>query len=259
MKKILTLIILISTLSFSSSNQLLLATTTSLRDSGLLDYILPTFEKETGIKVKYVAVGTGKALKMGEDGEVDALLVHAKTSEQKFMKANHGIDRIQFMHNSFVVVGPKDNMTYRNLDDVLTRISTNKYIFISRGDDSGTNKKELELWKLSKITPKSDWYLESGNGMAATLNIANEKRAYTLTDIATYLHLKDKLGLEIKIEKGKKLINEYSIITINPNKNKNINYKNAIIFMKWITSKTTKDLISKFGMVEFNRPLFIVE
>ncbi|WP_037029890.1 substrate-binding domain-containing protein [Psychrilyobacter atlanticus] len=260
MKKIIfTLMLLISLTSFGASDQLLLATTTSVRDSGLLDYILPEFEKETGIDVKFVAVGTGRALKMGEDGEVDALLVHAKTSELKFIKAGHGIDRVQFMHNFFIVVGPEDGNKFKNLNDALNKIDKNKYKFVSRGDDSGTNKKEISLWKNENINTDKDWYMSSGNGMAATLKIASEKGCYTLTDMSTYLHLKDKLNLDIKVNNDQNLINEYSVITINPDKNKMINYKNAKIFMNWITSKETKKLISTYGVEEFKMPLFIVE
>lgn len=258
-KRILMLMLLLSVITLGASKQVLLATTTSVRDSGLLDYILPDFEEETGIKVKYVAVGTGRALKMGEDGEVDILLVHAKTSELKFMEADHGKDRIQFMHNYFVVLGPEDGNKFKNLGEALNKINSKNYKFVSRGDDSGTNKKELQLWKEQGITPSKKWYLSSGNGMAATLNIASEKECYTLTDIATYLHLEDKLDLEIKVGNDESLINEYSVITINPDKNKMINYKNAKIFMDWIVSDKTKKLISAFGVKEFNRPLFIVE
>ena len=260
MKKIIfTLMLLISLASFGASDQVLLATTTSVRDSGLLDYILPEFEKESGIDVKYVAVGTGRALKMGEDGEVDALLVHAKTSELKFIKAGHGIDRVQFMHNFFIVVGPKDGKKFKNLHDALNEIDKNNYKFVSRGDDSGTNKKEISLWKNEGINTDKDWYMSSGNGMAATLKIASEKGCYTLTDMSTYLHLKDKLNLDIKVNNDQNLINEYSVMTINPDKNKMINYKNAKIFMDWITSKETKKLISTYGVKEFKMPLFIVE
>lgn len=258
-KTIFILMLLISLASFGASNQLLLATTTSVRDSGLLDYILPNFEKETGIDVKYVAVGTGRALKMGEDGEVDALLVHAKTSELNFIKAGHGIDRVQFMHNFFIVVGPEDGKEFKNLDDALNQINKNKYKFVSRGDDSGTNKKEISLWKNEGIDTDKDWYISSGNGMAATLKIASEKGYYTLTDMSTYLHLKDKLDLEIKVDNDKNLINEYSVITINSDKNKMIHYENAKIFMNWITSKETKKLISRYGIEEFKMPLFTVE
>lgn len=260
MKKIIfTLLLLISIASFGASDQLLLATTTSVRDSGLLDYILPGFEKETGIDVKYVAVGTGRALKMGEDGEVDALLVHAKTSELKFIKEGHGIDRVQFMHNFFIVVGPEDGKEFKNLHDALTQIDKNNYNFVSRGDDSGTNKKEISLWKNEDINTDTDWYVSSGNGMAATLKIASEKGYYTLTDMSTYLHLKDKLNLDIKVNNDQNLINEYSVMTINPDKNDMINYKNAKIFMNWITSDETKELISTYGVEEFKMPLFIVE
>ncbi len=260
MKKIIFILtLLISLSSFGASNQLLLATTTSVRDSGLLDYVLPKFEKETGIDVKFVAVGTGRALKMGEDGEVDALLVHAKTSELKFIKDGHGIDRVQFMHNFFIVVGPKDGREFKDLDNALNQINKNQYNFISRGDDSGTNKKEISLWKNEGIDTDKDWYISSGNGMAATLKIASEKRYYTLTDMSTYLHLKDKLDLDIKVDNDQSLINEYSVMTINPNKNKMIHYDNAKIFMNWIASKETKKLISTYGVKEFNVPLFIVE
>ena len=258
-KTIFILMLLISLASFGASNQLLLATTTSVRDSGLLDYILPEFEKESGIDVKFVAVGTGRALKMGEDGEVDALLVHAKTSELKFIKAGHGIDRVQFMHNFFVLVGPEDKKEFKNLHDALNKINKNKYNFVSRGDDSGTNKKEISLWKNEKIDTNKEWYISSGNGMAATLKIASEKGCYTLTDMSTYLHLKDKLNLDIKVDNDQNLINEYSVMTINPDKNKMINYKNAKIFMNWITSNETKKLISTYGVEEFKMPLFIVE
>ncbi|MGB6127317.1 MAG: substrate-binding domain-containing protein [Psychrilyobacter sp.] len=258
-KLIFTLLLLISIASFGASDQLLLATTTSVRDSGLLDYILPGFEKETGIDVKYVAVGTGRALKMGEDGEVDALLVHAKTSELKFIKEGHGRDRIQFMHNFFIVVGPEDGKEFKNLHDALTQIDKNNYNFVTRGDDSGTNKKEISLWKNEDINTDTDWYVSSGNGMAATLKIASEKGYYTLTDMSTYLHLKDKLNLDIKVNNDQNLINEYSVMTINPDKNDMINYKNAKIFMNWITSDETKELISTYGVEEFKMPLFIVE
>lgn len=261
-KKILVLLMLslLSMVSFGAKeDQLLLATTTSVRDSGLLDYILPTFEKESGIHVKYVAVGTGRALKMGVDGEVDALLVHARASELKFMEEGNGKDRIEFMHNYFVLVGPKDQTKFTGLKDALTKVSTEKYTFVSRGDDSGTNKKELQLWAENNIKPTSPWYLESGSGMGATLNIASEKKGYSLTDIATFLHMQDKLNLEIKVNSDESLKNIYSVITINPNKNDKINYKNAKIFMNWITSDKTKKLISTFGIKDYNKQLFITD
>ena len=175
------------------------------------------------------------------------------------MRENHGKDRIQFMHNYFVLLGPKDGEKFNDLSEALNKINNNNYKFVSRGDDSGTNKKELSLWKEEGITPSKDWYLSSGNGMAETLNIASEKNCYTLTDIATYLHLEDKLDLEIKIGNDESLINEYSVITISPDKNKMINYTNAKIFMEWIVSDETKKMISTFGVKEFDRPLFIVE
>jgi len=180
---------------------IILSTTTSTQDSGLLDYILPKFTEETGTEVKVIAVGTGKALQMGIDGEADVLLVHAKASEEEFVSEGHGTERHDVMYNDFVLVGPKNDPIGLNKDfpkDItkgLAKISETKAIFVSRGDDSGTHKKELSLWKSADIEPIGDWYLSAGAGMGEVLKIASEKGGYTLTDRATYLSLKDTLDL----------------------------------------------------------------
>ncbi|WP_320045617.1 substrate-binding domain-containing protein [uncultured Ilyobacter sp.] len=243
---------------FAKSNKdIVLATTTSVRDSGLMDYLIPTFESETGYKVKLIAVGTGKALQMGRDGEADVLLVHAKPSELKFMEDGHGKERREVFHNYFVIVGPKDNLKMSSVEDALGKISEEKLNFASRGDNSGTNKKELQLWKENKITPKGGWYIISGSGMGATLKIASEMQAYTLTDMATYLNLSKDLDLEIKVGEDQSLLNQYGVITIDPSKNKYINAEGAKVFMDWISSEAIKDKVGKFGVEKFGMSLFV--
>lgn len=244
-------------------SSIILSTTTSTQDSGLLDFILPKFEEETGVKVKVVAVGTGKAIEMGQNGEADILLVHAKASEEEFVSEGHGTERKDVMYNDFVLVGPKDDpikLKEESPKDIaagLKTISETKTAFVSRGDDSGTHKKELEIWKNSEITPDAEWYIESGSGMSDTLKIANEKGAYTLTDRATYLSLKDTLDLDIVVEGDDKLFNQYGIIPVNPEKNEQINESGAKTFMDWLLSDDTQKLISEFGVKEYGEPLFI--
>lgn len=242
---------------------IILSTTTSTQDSGLLDSILPKFEEETGTKVKVVAVGTGKALEMGENGEADILLVHAKSSEEEFVSEGHGTEREDVMYNDFVLVGPKDdpiNLKEESPEDIeasLETISETKTPFVSRGDDSGTHKKELGIWEDAEITPDEEWYIESGSGMSDTLKIADEKDAYTLTDRATYLSLKDTLELEIAVEGDDKLFNQYGIIPVDPEKNDQINEAGAKEFMDWLLSDETQELIGEFGEEEYGQPLFV--
>ncbi|MGB7604184.1 MAG: substrate-binding domain-containing protein, partial [Lutisporaceae bacterium] len=202
------------------TKELILATTTSTQDSGLLDYLLPVFKADTGITIMVVAVGTGQALKMGEDGEADVLLVHAKASEEEFVKAGHGIERFDVMYNDFVLIGPKDDVSVKNASEqkalkALQYINDNKVKFISRGDDSGTHKAELALWKQLNIQPTGDWYISAGKGMGAVIQMADEMKAYTYTDRATYLSMKDKIDLEIIVEGDKYLFNQYGVIAVN--------------------------------------------
>ncbi|WP_250861704.1 substrate-binding domain-containing protein [Oceanirhabdus seepicola] len=244
------------------SGSIILSTTTSTENSGLLDAILPDFTEKTGIDVKVVAVGTGKALTMGRDGEADVLLVHAKSSEEEFVTEGHGIERFDVMYNDFVLVGSKDdkaNLKELSPDDIvkaLSIIKEDKHKFITRGDDSGTHKKELSFWKSNNITPEGDWYVSTGQGMGATLNVANEQLGYTLTDRATYLSMKENLDLEIIVEGDENLFNQYGVIQVNPDKNEKINADSAKQFIDWILSEETQKLIGEFGVEKFGQNLF---
>ncbi len=210
--------------------ELILATTTSTQDSGLLDVLIPLFEKQSGYKVKTVAVGSGQALKMGEEGNADVLLVHSPSAEKTFMENGFGKERELVMHNDFVLVGPaSDPAKVKGLSTVeaFKAIYHTGATFVSRGDQSGTHSKELVLWKNAGLNPaeeKKGWYQESGQGMGATLTIASEKDAYTLTDRATYLAGRDKLQLQILVEKDPSLLNIYHVITVNPQRHSKVNY-----------------------------------
>jgi len=240
--------------------ELILATTTSTRDSGLLDALLPVFEEQSGYKVKMVAVGTGAALAMGEEGNADVLLVHAPSSEEELMAKGFGSQRDLIMHNDFIIVGPKDDpagiggMTVAS--DAFAKIAEAQSIFVSRADDSGTNKKELAIWKTAGVTPEGVWYLESGQGMGDTLRIASEKFGYTLTDRATYLANQATLELDILVEGDPVLLNIYHVIVVNPDKWPKVNVEGAKAFAAFLTSKDTQKLISEFGVAEYGAPLF---
>lgn len=246
-----------------SSERLILATTTSTQDTGLLDYIIPMFEEETGIRVDVVAVGTGQALEMGKNGEADILLVHSKKSEEEFVAEGHGLERRDVMYNDFILVGPKDDPAKlkenypKDIVGAFKAIAENKAKFVSRGDDSGTHKKELSLWEETGITPEGDWYIEAGAGMGDVLTMANEELAYTLSDRGTYLSMKDNLDLEILVEGDDKLFNQYGIIPVNPEKNEKINAEGAQKFMEWILSDEIQEIIGKFGVDKYGQPLFV--
>jgi tungstate transport system substrate-binding protein len=243
---------------------LILATTTSTQDSGLLDVLIPLFEQQTGYKVKVVAVGTGAALKMGQDGNADVLLVHAPSSEKTYMAGGFGKDRFLVMHNDFIIVGPAaDPAGIKGLAiavDAFKKIATAGATFISRNDQSGTNTKELALWKSAGLDPagqKPAWYVQSGQGMGATLTIASEKAAYTLTDRATYLANKSNLQLDLLVEKDNNLLNVYHVITVDPAKWPKVNYTGALDFAEWLINPATQDVIGKFGVDKYGKQLFI--
>ncbi len=244
------------------AERIILATTTSTRDSGLLDYILPVFEEETGITVDVVAVGTGKALEMGRNGEADILLVHAKASEEEFVAEGHGLERRDVMYNDYILVGPADDPVSlkenypKDIVGAFTAISENGATFVSRGDDSGTHKKELAIWEVAGIKPEGEWYLEAGSGMGDVLKMADEVLGYTLSDRATYLNMRDTLELEILVEGDENLFNQYGIIPVNPDKTENINREGAQKLMEWFLSDETQDLIGGYGVEEFGQPLF---
>jgi tungstate transport system substrate-binding protein len=248
----------------AGSPDLILATTTSTQDSGLLDVLIPLFEQESGLNVKVVAVGTGQALQMGQQGNADVLLVHAPSSEATFMAGGYGKDRALIMHNDFLIVGPPtDPAGIRGNTDAVAafkKIAAASAMFVSRGDQSGTNTKELALWKSAGIDPagtKAAWYIQTGQGMGATLTIASEKSAYTLTDRATYLATKSNLMLDILVERDNSLLNVYHVITVNPDKWPKVNYTGAIAFLKFMTEPATQAVIGKFGVDKYGQQLFV--
>ena len=243
-----------------ANKDLILATTTSTQDSGLLDVLIPMFEEQYGYTVKVVAVGTGQALTMGQEGNADVLLVHAPASEKDFMANGYGAERNLIMHNDFVIVGPEsDPAGIKGLaaaNQAFQKLAANSGMFISRGDDSGTNKMELNLWKKAGIEPNPDAYLETGQGMGSTLTIASEKGAYTLTDRATYLANQDNLQLAILVEGDPVLLNVYHVMTVNPEKWPEVNAQGAKDFAAFMVAKDTQSAIGKFGADKFGQPLF---
>jgi len=240
---------------------LILATTSSTQDSGLLDMLIPIFEEQTGYTVQTVAVGTGAALKMGEEGNADVLLVHAPASEKALMDAGFGKDRFLVMHNDFIIVGPandpagiKGKITAAEAFQKVADAGSN---FVTRGDDSGTHKMELSLWEKTTADPAGQgWYVEAGQNMGVTLTIASEKQAYTLTDRATYLANKESLDLEILVEGDPALLNVYHVITVNPEKWPKSNYEGALAFANFTIDPETQKAIGEFGVDEFGQPLF---
>lgn len=245
-----------------ANQNLILATTTSTQDSGLLDVLIPLFESEAGYKVQTVAVGSGQAMKMGEDGNADVLLVHAPASEATFMENGFGRDRALVMHNDFIIVGPAADLAgIRDVAvaDALKAIQEKQATFVSRGDDSGTHKAELNLWKKAGFEPKAAapaWYLETGQGMGASLTVASEKGAYILTDRATFLANQSNLQLEILVEGDRSLLNIYHVITVNPEKWEKVNYAGGVAFLEFMTRPSTQEVIGQFGVEEFGQPLF---
>ena len=240
---------------------LLLATTTSTRDSGLLEFLLPDFEKQYGVFVDVVAVGTGQAIKLGEDGNADVLLVHARAKEDDFMAAGHGVRREDVMYNDFVLVGPAGDPAGIgggvDAPAAFARIAESGAPFVSRGDDSGTHSKEKAIWQAAGIEPAGDWYISAGQGMGAVLTMADEQNAYTLSDRATYL-ARTLAGTELVIlsESDPILFNPYGVIAVNPAKNAKINGALANQFIDWLISVPMQEKIGQFGVAEFGAPLF---
>jgi len=241
--------------------KLILATTTSTQDSGLLDYILPDFQDEYNVQVEVIAVGTGQAIALGEDGNADVLLVHARSREDAFMDAGHGVRREDVMYNDFVIVGPAaDPAGIKGMADAaraLAAIAEAESPFVSRGDDSGTHTKEKSIWAEAGIEPAGEWYISAGQGMGAVLTMADERQAYTLSDRATYL-ARTLEGTELVIlgEGDPILFNPYGVIAVNPDKSPQINNDLANQFIDWLMSVPTQEKIGQFGMDKFGAPLF---
>lgn len=245
----------------TAGGKLILATTTSTQDSGLLDVILPDFAAETGVEVEVIAVGTGQALKLGEDGNADVLLVHARKQEDAFMAAGHGVRREDVMYNDFVLVGPPDDpagvAAAESAADAFARIAAAAAPFVSRGDDSGTHSKEKAVWAAAELEPAGDWYISAGQGMGAVLTMANEQLAYTLSDRATYLaRTLEGTDLVILYEGDPLLFNPYGVIAVNPEKSPQIQAELANQFIDWLISVPTQEKIAAFGVEEFGESLF---
>ncbi len=265
LKRIISLVTVLTllacgTAAFAASKTVILATTTSTQDSGLLDVLVPAFEKESGFHLKTISVGSGQAMKMGEKGEADVLLVHSPDAEKKFMADGFGSTRRLVMHNDFIIVGPTADpakIKGATAADALKRIVQAGTVFASRGDNSGTHAKEKGLWKAAGISPEGQkWYQQTGLGMGQTLNVAAEKKGYTLTDRATYLSLKKGLGLEILVEGDGKLLNIYHVIELNTVKWPKVNAQGGKAFADFMVTKKTQDIIRTFGVDKFGAPLF---
>jgi tungstate transport system substrate-binding protein len=246
----------------AESDRLILATTTSTQDAGLLDAILPDYEQSTGIEVNVIAVGTGAALKLGEDGNADVLLVHARAREDAFMAAGHGVRREDVMYNDFVVVGPpSDPAGIQGMGDAaaaFAQIAQAEAPFISRGDDSGTHMKEQAIWNAAGVEPAGDGYVSAGQGMGATLTMADEQGGYTLSDRATYLsRTLEGTELVILVQGDPRLFNPYGVIAVNPAKSDEINAQAANRFIDWLISVPTQEMIADFGREKFGQPLFV--
>jgi tungstate transport system substrate-binding protein len=245
----------------AASRIVILSTTTSTQDSGLLDVLVPLFEKQTGYSVKTISVGTGQALALAAKGEADVVLVHAPSLEKKFIADGKLLNRRLVMYNDFIIVGPRDDpakiKSVKSSLDALKRVQQSQSRFVSRGDNSGTHAFENALWKLARIEPKGSWYIESGQGMGATLSIASDRGAYTLTDRATYLAYQKRLALVILLEGDKPLLNIYSVLEVNSANGPRINTAAGKAFADFMVAPQTQAVIKSFGVEKFGQPLFI--
>ena len=243
------------------SGDLILATTTSTQDSGLLDELIPIFEEQTNVNVKTIAVGTGQALEMGTKGEADALLVHSPKAEEEIVDSGDAINRKKVMYNDYIIVGPKEDpagVKGLPVTEAFQKILTENAVFVSRGDDSGTHKKEVAIWETVGLTPTDHSnYTSAGQGMGATLKIGNEKNGYLLTDRATWLSQKDSLEfLDIVVEGDKELLNIYHVMQVNPEKHDKVNAEAGEAFVDFMVNEETLKVIEKFGVEEYGEPLF---
>jgi tungstate transport system substrate-binding protein len=242
-----------------AGSDVILATTTSTVDSGLLDVLVPLFEKQTGYRVKTISVGTGQALAMGEKGEADVLLCHAPAAEKKLVDAGVVTNYQLVMHNDFVIVGPPSDpagIKGKSSADALRLVSQKEAVFVSRGDDSGTNKQEKAIWKAAGVSPEGKWYQQSGQGMGATLLMASEKAGYTLTDRATYLAQKANIALTILSEGDRDLLNIYHVMQVNPAKFDRVNAAGGKAFVEFMVAAETQKTIGAFGKDKYGQPLF---
>ena len=235
-----------------TASRLRLATTTSTQNSGLMEYLLPEFTKDSAIEVQVIAVGTGKALRLGREGDVDIVLVHARNAEQDFIDGGFGVKRFYIMYNDFVLIGPHDDPTQiassQSVTEALNKIQRSKSRFISRGDDSGTHKKELALWQMIDYSPQGDWYKSVGQGMGKVIQIANELGAYTITDRGTWLAYMSRSNLALLYQGDPPLFNPYGIIAVNPERHPHTNYAGANKLINWLMSKKGQRMIGEFNV-----------
>ena len=250
--------------AMAADKVLMMATTTSTDNTGLLDYLAPHFTKATGIELKWTSVGTGKALKMGENCDVDVLLVHAPPAEKAYVEKGFGINRREIMYNDFVIIGPDSDpagIKGKKVVDALGAVRAEGAVFASRGDNSGTHKKELSLWKAAgaAVPEKEAWYVQTGQGMLATINIAAERSGYTMTDRGTYIKYADTMNgnplLEVLVEQDEILLNQYSVLAINPQRCKNAKFDLATAFSDWLAGAEAQGLIRDFTLI--GKPLFV--
>jgi tungstate transport system substrate-binding protein len=250
--------------SGDASRALMMATTTSTDNTGLLEYLAPVFTQDTGIELKWVATGTGKALKLGENCDADVLMVHAPAAEKQFVDKGFGLDRREIMYNDFVIIGPESDpaeIKGSSVSTALENIKKNQAVFVSRGDNSGTHKKELSLWQSAGLpVPETEsWYVQTGQGMLATINVAGEKNGYTMTDRGTYIKYEHTAGgnpaLKILVEGDEFLKNQYSVMSVNPERCDNVNFEAAQKFSDWITGEKAQKLIGEFKLLD--KALFI--
>jgi len=245
----------------AQSTNVILSTTTSTQDSGLLDVLVPMFEKKTGLSVKTVSVGTGQALALAARGEADVALVHAPSLERKYVEDGKMQHRRLVMYNDFIIIGPEDDPArikgMPRAVDALKRIAETQSRFVSRGDKSGTHLLELGLWKQAGIEPKGAWYIESGQGMGQTLGIANDRRAYTITDRGTWLAFQKRVSLPILVEKDKPLLNIYSVMEVNPANGPRVNVAGGKAFADFMVAPETQAVIKVFGVDKFGQALFV--
>jgi tungstate transport system substrate-binding protein len=262
MKKLfIVLLFILTACTPNQSKDLLLVSTTSTQDSGLLDVLLPAFEAQSGYQVRLVATGSGQALKIGERGDADVILLHSPDAEKEFIANGFGIDRRLVMHNDFIIVGPPSDpaslRTQPTLDSAFESIFSSASTFVSRGDESGTHVKELAIWNNAGLDPHGQgWYIETGQGQGNTLTIASEKSGYALVDRGTFLAYKSNLNLEILFEGDPFLLNVYHVLTVNPEKWSSINLAGAEAFEDFVTSSEGQRIIGDFGINEYGQPLF---
>lgn len=242
-----------SFIAFGQDASITMATTTSTENSGLLSVLIPPFEEKTGIRVDVISVGTGAAIRLAENGDVDLILVHAPAAEERFVEAGFGVNRRSVMHNDFVLLGPSsDPAEIRGMEfasSALKKISTSGEVsFISRGDDSGTHKKELSIWSSAGIEPKGRWYKEAGQGMGAVLNLSSEIGGYTLSDRGTYISQRSQISLDVLVEGDPLLYNPYSVIAVNPAVHRHVKYESAMRLIAWMTSPEGQEIIGSYTM-----------